>query len=217
MDDQPFQRLLFAVFEQLFFLIILAAVIWQLYCCFYHIRLRLRRRRDGSLSPSGDIPRPPPPAHNSPLHPSLFQFLPTFTYSSSTADADKHSHPLPQCAVCLSEFEEGQTGRVLPNCDHFFHRDCIDGWLREHSTCPLCRKVVKPKPRIASQHVNTETSAAEEGELENSSSVNLPPPLRCPKKTWQVTELEGLVIEIPEEDHHRRRSQSRSGSESFQL
>ncbi|KAH7852358.1 hypothetical protein Vadar_023885 [Vaccinium darrowii] len=43
------------------------------------------------------------------------------------------------CAVCVSEFEEDETLRWLPKCDHVFHPECIDPWLASHSTCPLCR------------------------------------------------------------------------------
>ncbi|WOL02765.1 RING-H2 finger protein ATL54-like [Canna indica] len=43
------------------------------------------------------------------------------------------------CAVCLSEFREGEILRLLPKCGHAFHRVCIDTWLRSHVNCPLCR------------------------------------------------------------------------------
>jgi hypothetical protein len=33
------------------------------------------------------------------------------------------------CAVCLGEYEPGELVRVLP-CEHYFHRECIDTWVR---------------------------------------------------------------------------------------
>ncbi|XP_071737425.1 E3 ubiquitin-protein ligase Os04g0590900-like [Rutidosis leptorrhynchoides] len=43
------------------------------------------------------------------------------------------------CLVCLVEFQEGESVRLLPKCSHAFHVRCIDTWLRTHSNCPLCR------------------------------------------------------------------------------
>ncbi|KAL4585890.1 hypothetical protein LXL04_010517 [Taraxacum kok-saghyz] len=48
------------------------------------------------------------------------------------------------CAVCLSEFQEGESLRLLPKCNHAFHLPCIDTWLGSHSNCPLCRSHVMP-------------------------------------------------------------------------
>lgn len=43
------------------------------------------------------------------------------------------------CSVCLSEFQEDESLRLLPKCSHAFHLPCIDTWLKSHSSCPLCR------------------------------------------------------------------------------
>nr|XP_043617545.1 RING-H2 finger protein ATL52-like [Erigeron canadensis] len=45
----------------------------------------------------------------------------------------------PMCAVCLSDFEEGEELRTLPDCMHSFHVPCIDMWLYSHRNCPVCR------------------------------------------------------------------------------
>lgn len=46
------------------------------------------------------------------------------------------------CSVCLSEFEEDESVRLLPKCSHAFHVHCIDTWLKNHSNCPLCRSTI---------------------------------------------------------------------------
>lgn len=53
------------------------------------------------------------------------------------------------CAVCLSELEDGEKVRALPGCGHVFHVDCVDAWLRSRTTCPVCRAEVRPKAAMA--------------------------------------------------------------------
>lgn len=48
------------------------------------------------------------------------------------------------CSVCLNEFQEDETLRLLPKCNHTFHLPCIDTWLRSHTNCPLCRAGIVP-------------------------------------------------------------------------
>ncbi|GER57828.1 RING/U-box superfamily protein [Striga asiatica] len=54
-----------------------------------------------------------------------------------------------ECAVCLSEFEENESLRLLPKCSHAFHLPCIDTWLKSHSNCPLCRANVAASGQAA--------------------------------------------------------------------
>ncbi|XP_058751916.1 E3 ubiquitin-protein ligase RING1-like [Vicia villosa] len=54
------------------------------------------------------------------------------------------------CSVCLSEFEEEESLRLLPKCHHAFHLPCIDTWLSSHTNCPMCRApIVSTNPTIA--------------------------------------------------------------------
>ncbi|KAK4715322.1 hypothetical protein R3W88_013660 [Solanum pinnatisectum] len=50
-----------------------------------------------------------------------------------------------ECAICLCKIEDGEEVREL-NCDHFFHRACLDRWMNcGRMTCPLCRNhLIKP-------------------------------------------------------------------------
>ena len=43
------------------------------------------------------------------------------------------------CSICLADYKESDTLRLLPDCGHVFHRKCVDPWLRLHPTCPMCR------------------------------------------------------------------------------
>lgn len=51
---------------------------------------------------------------------------------------------LPQCNICLTDYEHGDKMRNLP-CKHDFHKDCVDQWLKTNATCPICRAEVKKK------------------------------------------------------------------------
>ncbi|XP_069046047.1 E3 ubiquitin-protein ligase RNF6 isoform X2 [Lepisosteus oculatus] len=45
------------------------------------------------------------------------------------------------CSVCINEYAQGNKLRRLP-CAHEFHIHCIDRWLSENNTCPICRQPV---------------------------------------------------------------------------
>ncbi|KAF7831059.1 E3 ubiquitin-protein ligase SDIR1 isoform X1 [Senna tora] len=42
------------------------------------------------------------------------------------------------CSVCLEQVNVGDLLRSLP-CLHQFHTNCIDPWLRQQGTCPVCK------------------------------------------------------------------------------
>uniref|UniRef100_A0A0E0KQH8 RING-type domain-containing protein n=1 Tax=Oryza punctata TaxID=4537 RepID=A0A0E0KQH8_ORYPU len=67
----------------------------------------------------------------------------------------------PMCAICLSDFEDGEHVRVLPKCNHGFHVRCIDRWLLARSTCPTCRQSLFGAPKKASGCSESEGSQSE--------------------------------------------------------
>jgi len=42
------------------------------------------------------------------------------------------------CAVCIDAYKPGDVVTVL-TCDHIFHKACIEPWLLEKRTCPMCK------------------------------------------------------------------------------
>ena len=48
-----------------------------------------------------------------------------------------------ECAICWEDFVDGKMCRVLPACNHVFHKSCVGLWLMEKRVCPLCRVCVE--------------------------------------------------------------------------
>ncbi|KAJ0980335.1 hypothetical protein J5N97_008590 [Dioscorea zingiberensis] len=105
--------------------------------------VRRWRRRNRRFRIAISSPPPPAPSDDDyylPLSPfglddAAIKSLPLSLFSKSKSK----SLPIRDCAVCLFEFEDGDSLRTLPACSHAFHVDCIDVWLRSHASCPLCR------------------------------------------------------------------------------
>lgn len=69
---------------------------------------------------------------------------PASRYTAGLKDETK------ECAVCLSMFEEREEIRKVKQCNHTFHKHCLDTWLRQDCpTCPLCRTSVLPEEVVA--------------------------------------------------------------------
>ncbi|KAI4385460.1 hypothetical protein MLD38_003482 [Melastoma candidum] len=112
-------------------LIVLLTVLF--FMAFFSLYLRCF----SSPSPS---PSPPPSSylHTHPSksrpHPHLLGSLPLVIYDGTCRQSD--------CVVCLTEFEEGETVKVIPLCRHVFHPECVDTWLSSHVSCPVCRSTL---------------------------------------------------------------------------
>ncbi|XP_039788675.1 RING-H2 finger protein ATL34-like [Panicum virgatum] len=71
------------------------------------------------------------------LHPSTLAALLVVPYVAIRKH--KSSGGGLECTLCLTAFDDGDELQLLPQCSHAFHSDCIDPWLEDHVTCPLCR------------------------------------------------------------------------------
>ncbi|XP_057847447.1 RING-H2 finger protein ATL2-like [Cryptomeria japonica] len=82
--------------------------------------------------------------------------LPIAEYNSQNMNEDL------ECVVCLSNFEESEKIRALPNCNHSFHIECINMWLQSHTNCPICRQRVSSNrsPTIMSSSRGREVTSS---------------------------------------------------------
>ncbi|KAL4347138.1 hypothetical protein GQ457_17G020030 [Hibiscus cannabinus] len=114
------------------------------------------------------------------------------------------------CSVCLNEFRDDESLRLLPTCSHAFHLPCIDTWLRSHSNCPLCRanivfvtasaaSPVMETPRGNEQGPSTNENLADEQDSQRDGGFPKTPSLA----SSGLGDLRGrdAVIHIREEYH----------------
>ncbi|KAF7824921.1 RING-H2 finger protein ATL7-like [Senna tora] len=75
------------------------------------------------------------------LKKELREMLPIIVYKESFFVKDT------QCSVCLLDYQPEERLQQIPACGHTFHMGCIDLWLANHSTCPLCRLSLLPSAK----------------------------------------------------------------------
>ncbi|GER24923.1 RING/U-box superfamily protein [Striga asiatica] len=85
---------------------------------------------------------PSPTWPNRGLDELLIRNIPTVRYTPHQLSINSS-----KCVVCLNEFQNQETLRVLPKCGHAFHLDCIDIWLVSSASCPLCRSAISGRNR----------------------------------------------------------------------
>ncbi|XP_031374551.1 RING-H2 finger protein ATL20-like isoform X2 [Punica granatum] len=65
------------------------------------------------------------------------------------------------CSICLCEYQPKETLRTIPECNHYFHVNCIDEWLRLNASCPLCRNLPEPSlQEMPSSSLSSSTALA---------------------------------------------------------
>ncbi|PWA40558.1 Zinc finger, RING/FYVE/PHD-type [Artemisia annua] len=80
--------------------------------------------------------------NSSPMSEDDIKKLPFYEYSVDQED-DAEEGKRVECIVCLDGFTDGDTCRMLPNCKHSFHANCVDSWLINTAVCPICRTGVE--------------------------------------------------------------------------
>ncbi|KAF7646658.1 hypothetical protein LDENG_00184100 [Lucifuga dentata] len=73
------------------------------------------------------------------------QRFPTKTFQSSQSAGNT------QCQICFCDYTDGEKLRILP-CFHDYHVQCIDRWLKENTTCPICRANMADSSSLDIQH-----------------------------------------------------------------
>lgn len=49
-----------------------------------------------------------------------------------------------KCVVCLETFDNASSKKKTV-CEHEFHGECLEKWVKQEGTCPVCRRVLRKK------------------------------------------------------------------------
>ncbi|KAG1361390.1 RING-H2 finger protein ATL1 [Cocos nucifera] len=166
-------------------ILLLSYYVFVIKCCFNWRRSDVITRFSGSRRRSGN----PFMAYSTAtrcrgLEECAIQAIPTFRYRRGGGGGgdEQGKRSFHECAVCLNEFQEEERIRLLPNCLHVFHIDCIDTWLQTNANCPLCRSdITTTTPLPADQlmdlasHPNLQHSGDIVIEISNDGIEEVPP------------------------------------------
>jgi hypothetical protein len=68
------------------------------------------------------------------------------------------------CAICIDDYQEGDSVRDLP-CGHIFHDSCVDEWLLKHNRlCPVCKQDVLKVQKKSSEGAAQKNKRSDEQE-----------------------------------------------------
>lgn len=70
-----------------------------------------------------------------PASDTAIESLPKIKISTDMVDTEGKA----DCSICMDPAELGSEVTQLP-CKHWFHSECIKLWLKQHNTCPHCRR-----------------------------------------------------------------------------
>jgi E3 ubiquitin-protein ligase ATL6/9/15/31/42/55 len=150
---------------------------------------------DGSVTPAGGARRRVTNATVARgLDAETIETFPTFVYSE--VKTQKIGKGALECAICLNEFEDDETLRLLPKCDHVFHPHCIGAWLQGHVTCPVCRT------NLAEQTPEPEVVVETDLEAQQQSAVPVPV-VELPRVKFPRSHTTGHSVVLPGESTDR--------------
>lgn len=130
------------------FSMVLVIIILHFWIKYLIIRHGQRRRQNNTLyqinTQIAPIDVSAEESPNSGLDPLVLATLPKLLYRQTDQFKFNQGEVI-ECSVCLGSIVEDATVRVLPNCKHVFHVDCVDKWFSSNTTCPICRTVAEPR------------------------------------------------------------------------
>jgi hypothetical protein len=132
-------------------------------------------------------PQGPPPAAK-----EAIESLPLVTIDEETKN---HAG---RCSVCLEDFEIGKQAVKMP-CNHYFDKECVESWLNQHNTCPVCRHALPAKKEEVEQKVDSPalSQSATVQNIEEISSESTPTTSEA-SLTNSGEDVQPMIIDTPQ-------------------
>ncbi|KAI3929856.1 hypothetical protein MKW98_004010 [Papaver atlanticum] len=122
-------------------MLIVASVVFSFYCT------RNPPRQNNGTSDDDDNHNHPAGDIEAGLDEATLESYPKFLYSEAKLQTKQSTIADGSCcSICLSDYISSDITRLLPDCGHLFHQKCVDPWLLQHPTCPICRASPLPTP-----------------------------------------------------------------------
>ena len=122
-----------------------------------------------------------------------------------------HAHPdyvrdltkkLGDCPICYEKITKKSS--MTTRCKHVFHKTCLERWMEEKTTCPMCRDDIRPttgqlRPRAQAEAI----ARAEAAGMPNMASViaRQPPPVSASREPRRVVMALGTFVNQNELDN----------------
>ncbi|XP_044737607.1 protein goliath-like isoform X2 [Chrysoperla carnea] len=107
------------------------------------------------------------------------------------------------CAVCIEPYKISDIIRILP-CRHEFHKYCIDPWLLEHRTCPMCKMDIL-------KHYGFVFTGSQESILHVDIEEAVPVDNQ---QSFEGPSNDNIMSRMQSERHHSSRANSRNSERS---
>ena len=133
MMPPSFMSVVLVIIMAMFMCLLLSVCKWMLQG---HVLRRMRGREDNVIWNQNGGGRA---AQQTGCPREIIDAIPQLAYTEADWNASKWAGEDPSCSVCIEQFEDGDVIKTMPTCQHVFHKECIDEWLAQHSTCPNCR------------------------------------------------------------------------------
>jgi hypothetical protein len=96
----------------------------------------------------------------------------TFTEILNNTEIDLNTTLVGEmCTICRANMEENTIIKKIKKCNHCFHQNCLDNWLKNHTTCPNCRQDIRQNE--TDEELEPDTTGASTEESTEQSTVDL--------------------------------------------